>query len=642
VVGTVDEPNSIGPDVPGYRHIRLLSATPMSRVYLAEELTGERRRVALKVLDLSTSRADFIARFRAEVTIAWALRHPHIVETFHAGEIPGHHYLAMRHVAGPDLDLLLRSGPLPVEKTLRMAGQIADALDAAHRRQLVHRDVKPANILLDNATGDAFLCDFGIAKDLRAQAITQYGAPLTPLYAAPEQQTGRRVTRHADVYALTGVLYHCLTGRPPFDRSTTHQVYEAHRKATPPLISTARPDLPARLDEVFRRGLAKRPPDRYASCTELVTDLAAILGGTPRPPRTRPAFHWSPARIRVAAVAGVIVVAVAAVPWLIAQHHRSTPTQATKPPASTAFPTSAERTLIDLVGDSGCRRAPATETTGFTGVRAAVDCAPPASGATAETYVQFDSVSQLRAAFNRDAGTAKAPTGVDCATGRAPGFLGNRRYDLRSVDLGGLLCYPGADSGLVLEWSVEPLRVLGRATGADPAALTAWWASYFGPPTAAIVSAVNKQSSPPFPTERESALLAHIPAASRNNCVRPSDQQVRMNVGDTPVTAVVCGPTSGAAIVFYYQFPDPVTMNASYGAPDPGGADCTTATTDFGGEHSYSRGGETGRLRCFTTDNTGERDMIWTDDRLNIEGMAFQCGDPLAVLDWWRNDAGPS
>src|SRR5207248_1599875 len=111
-----------------------------------------------------------------------------------------------------------------------------------------------------------------------------------------------------------------------------------------------------------------------------------------------------------------------------------------------------------------------------------------------------------------------------------------------------------------------------------------------------------------------------------------SDQQVKVNVGNPPVVAVVCGPTSGAAVVFYYQFADGAAMRASYGPTEPQGDDCTGEPSGFHGEHSYSRGGGTGRLRC-DTDNTGERSLSWTDDRLSIEGMAFQAGDPAAAID---------
>lgn len=666
------QPEFAGPAVPGYRLIGSLARTVMSEVYQAEEISGARRRVALKIVHLAGARPDRIMRFREEIRIAERLRHPHIAETYHGGELPTCLFLAMRYVEGDDLGrVLLREGRLGTGRTVEIARQIADALDAAHAADLVHRDVKPGNILLEEATGAAYLCDFGIAKDLQlALALTVDGPVLTPLYAAPEQHSGGRVDARADVYALAAVVYHCLTGRPPFDGST-REILDAHREGLFLPVSAACPELPAQIDEVFLRGLAKLPAHRYESCSQLVEDLAAVLEGRARPALPTlpsPAFEqggvrtrrlWSPVARRGAVVGTVAIVAAAAFLAIPGSHSKHSPTStSSKPPTRAsgtsatpathtsatiaAFPSDAERSLIDLVGDGGCRRSPSSDTAGLSGVLAAVDCTPPGMGATGETYVLFDTTEDLRSAFNQDAGTSKAPNGVDCSQGKAPGFLGNQRYDIRSVDLGGLLCRPGPDSSLVMEWSVEPLRVLGKATGTDASGLAGWWRSYYGPPVSAIVAAVNKEATPPFPTPQESELLSHIPAASRKNCVRPSEQQVKVNVGNAPVIGVVCGPTTGAAIVFYYRFEDDAAMRASYGTPEVDGADCTTATDSFYGEHSYTRGGETGRLECDTTDNTGERSMMWTDNRLAIEGLAFDGGDPAAMIDWWLNDAGPS
>ncbi|MFL6073601.1 MAG: serine/threonine-protein kinase [Mycobacteriales bacterium] len=650
---TTREPPILGPAIPGYRLLRALSRD----VYYAEEVGGQRRLVALKVLDVAGADPVQVARFQQEVRIASELRHPHIVETYRTAESAGHLYLAMRYVKGTDLRGLLAESPtgrLDIARTLEIARQVADALDAAHRGHLVHRDVKPANIMIEAGTGQAYLCDFGSAKDLRAPDLTRQVGPHTPLYAAPEQQRSGAVDRRADVYGLAEVIFHCLTGRAPFEASTTVEVYDGHLRRPPPRASTLRPDLPRQVDQVFARALAKRPAHRHPTCSDLVAELEAVVYGRPRPPLPRlpwlvrhagttgpwPALRWlaGTPRRRLATVAAAVAVLVAATVLTL---EASGGDRHARHPGVPAFPTAAERSLAGLVGDPGCRRAPAGGTGGPAGVLAAVECTPPGTAATSETYYQFDSVANLRKAFDRDAAARKAPNGVDCTQGAAPGFLGNRRYDLRSVDLGGVQCYPGPSSGLVMEWSVEPLRVLGRATGTDPAALAYWWRGYHGPPTPAVVAAVNRQAKPPFPTAREGALLAHIPPASRTDCVRPSDQQVKFNVGNAPVVGVVCGPTSGAAVVFYYQFTDGAAMRASYGATVPNGADCTGEPSGFDGEYPYSRGGETGRLRC-STDNTGDRSLIWTDDRLAIEGMAFQGRDPAAMIDWWRNDAGPS
>ncbi|MBF9135068.1 hypothetical protein I0C86_40025, partial [Plantactinospora sp. S1510] len=305
-----------------------------------------------------------------------------------------------------------------------------------------------------------------------------------------------------------------------------------------------------------------------------------------------------------------------------------------------AFPTREERDLIDLLAAADCRRAPIGLLDDHPGAIAGVECNPQGVGARTASYFRFGTVADLRSALDGQAEAAGAPTGVDCADGTAPGFLGARRYDLRSVELGTLLCHPGPQSSLVMQWSVESLLVAGRAAGADSASLSAWWRAYSGPPVARIVEAVNSQSTPPFPTAGEKELLTHIPERSRTNCLRPSGEQVRRNVGSEPVVAVVCGPTSGARIVFYYRFPDVRAMRRSYGSGRTGGADCTALPRRFAGESSYRRGRVTGRLQC-GSDESGNRWLEWTTDQLAIQAFAFQGGDPAAMIDWWRHDAGP-
>ncbi|HEY2700328.1 MAG TPA: serine/threonine-protein kinase [Pseudonocardiaceae bacterium] len=760
---TTSEPGFAGPEIPGYRLLGSMSRTPMSEVYRAQELAWPGRVVALKVLPTFGARPASADRFRREIRIAKELNHPNIVETYDSGETADHHYFAMRFVEGRDLGkLLIEDGPLPVDRAIDVGYQVAGALDVAHARRLVHRDVKPGNILIDDASGQVFLCDFGIAKDLLAPAITRDSPPFTPLYAAPEQQTGQVVDHRADVYALAGVLYAGLTGRAPFeDRAETREVLAAQRRAAPPRVTAQRPDLPAGVDDVLAIGLAKRPADRYDNCTDLVDDLVAVVHGGQRVRRRRPIRPL--ARGRVAILGAVVVVAAGVLaivqPWqssaavdlgwvpaalrpscavggsvpnaaatatcqvgatsvvlgqfsaenaLTAAYGRAVSdsgvardtgdctagsrSESRYPGTGTevgrvvcsisngatssvvwtdtasrvlgrasapvnddatvrgewaqwvgiaAFPTAAERDLVNLAGEQGCKRTAASTLDGYVGVLAALDCTPNGSGASAETYVRFGAIGNLRAAFDGDAGKAKEPSGVDCSQGKAPGFLGNQRFDLRSVFIGGLQCHPGLNSSLDLEWSVEPLLVLGKATGPDPVGLANWWQSNYGPPTGAIVAALNKQDSPPFPTARESALLAHIPAISRNNCIRPSADQARTNVGNYQVVGVVCGPTSGAPIIFYYQFADDTAMNASYGVPQENAYDCTTLPSAFDGEHAYNRGGQTGRLQCGSDDNSPNKDLVWTDDQLAIEAFAFQGHDPTAMIDWWRDDAGP-
>jgi hypothetical protein len=186
------------------------------------------------------------------------------------------------------------------------------------------------------------------------------------------------------------------------------------------------------------------------------------------------------------------------------------------------------------------------------------------------------------------------------------------------------------------------LLVMGKAVGTEPKALAEWWRHYFGfgPPTTELANAANLLAKPPFPNLSEQALLDRIPQRSRVACMRPSREQIESNVRQIPVTAVVCGPTRGASIVFYYQFNDAQGMNASYQRnTDISGPDCRTQPRDFHGDSAYTRDGATGRLSCGST-NIGPS-LIWTDDRYKIMAFAFGGSEPPAMLDWWRFEAGP-
>jgi hypothetical protein len=307
---------------------------------------------------------------------------------------------------------------------------------------------------------------------------------------------------------------------------------------------------------------------------------------------------------------------------------------------SPAFPTKEENDLIGLVGLADCRRAAIADLDDFAGATAGVACRPTAVGASAVSYYRFPTREALRTAMDARATKTGAEPGVDCADGKARQFRGTRRYDLRSADIGVLSCHPGPQSTLVMEWSVEALLLAGRAVGTDAQALAGWWRGRSGPPLARVVEAVNASSTPPFPTEPERALLARIPERSRKHCLRPSPEQVRTNVGEAPVVAVVCGPTSGARIVFYYKFPDPAAMSRSYGSGASREVDCTRLPEGFSGESRYRRGALTGWLSCGQLAN-GNRFLEWTTDQLAIQAFAFQGSEPFAMIDWWRHDAGP-
>ena len=217
-----------------------------------------------------------------------ALDHPSIIPIYDAGEEDGIVYIAMRHVGGGDLQDLIAKGLLELDRAVSILEQVAGALDAAHAHDLVHRDVKPANVLIDSSSDRVYLTDFGIAKRSRTRGLTRTGFFVGTLdYAAPEQIQGKPVGPQADVYAFGCLLFECLTGKKPFDRETDVAVMHAHLLDPAPAPTELRPELPAALDDVVARALAKNEVDRTASCREVIEAVRACLGGQPVAPAAR-------------------------------------------------------------------------------------------------------------------------------------------------------------------------------------------------------------------------------------------------------------------------------------------------------------------------------------------------------------------
>ncbi|MEU9039050.1 serine/threonine-protein kinase [Streptomyces sp. NPDC048352] len=275
----------------------------MAVVYRARDLRLDRT-VALKLLAPELARNDtFRQRFTHESRVAAAIDHPHIVPVFEAGETDGLLYIAMRYVAGRDLRALLdRTGPLPVEATARIAGQIASALDAAHDHDLVHRDVKPGNILVAEGTDSehpehVYLTDFGLTKkSLSLTGFTSVGQFVGTLdYVAPEQIAGKPVDGRCDVYSLGCVVQEMLTGGPPFRREDDMALLWAHQYDPPPPPGERRPELPAAVDEVLAKALAKAPEDRWGTCLEFTGALRRAGEHGPRGRAQQPRAQARPA-----------------------------------------------------------------------------------------------------------------------------------------------------------------------------------------------------------------------------------------------------------------------------------------------------------------------------------------------------------
>jgi DNA-binding beta-propeller fold protein YncE/predicted Ser/Thr protein kinase len=283
-LGSLPDPR-IGSELAGYRILALLGRGGTSVVYRAEQ-ARPRRSVALKLLlpEVAAS-AAFRRRFLREQELAASIDHPNVLPVYDAGEAGGVLWIAMRYVEGSDLRALLaqRGPPRPWE-AVAIVAQVASALDAAHARGLVHRDVKPGNVLLAGETGGvahAYLADFGLTRQVDAPSgLTASGQMVgTVNYCAPEQVQGGPVDGRADQYALACVLFECLTGAVPFRRPTELATAWAHVHDRPPRLAEVRPGLPRAMEPVLARGLAKRPADRYATCTDLAAVAREALGG---------------------------------------------------------------------------------------------------------------------------------------------------------------------------------------------------------------------------------------------------------------------------------------------------------------------------------------------------------------------------
>ncbi|MGW0179977.1 protein kinase domain-containing protein [Nocardia sp. NPDC003345] len=266
----------------GYRIERLLGAGGMGEVFLARDLNLPRL-VALKVLDRSRGADPGLAgRFRREADTAARLSHPNIVAVHARGEHDGRLWIAMEYVDGTDVGELLHDGPLEPARAVRVLEDAAAALDHAHRSGVLHRDVKPANILVTAGPRErALLADFGIAKSLdESTGLTRTGEVFASLrYAAPEQFTEAAVDHRADIYALGGTLHHMLTGSHPYPGTSSAQLIHSHLNRPAPVPSALDPRLPRAFDVVIARAMAKEPADRFPSCGDLAAAAAAALTG---------------------------------------------------------------------------------------------------------------------------------------------------------------------------------------------------------------------------------------------------------------------------------------------------------------------------------------------------------------------------
>lgn len=268
-----------GSQLNDYQVLRLLGRGAMASVYLAEQ-ASLRRRVAVKVLKEELARnAASVDRFRHEARAAAALVHANIVQVYEVGCHDGRHFLAQEYVAGGTLGATVeRDGPMPAHRALAVLWQVGSALAVAAERGVVHRDIKPDNLMVDRS-GAVKVADFGLARLVEPDSprLTQEGLTMgTPLYMSPEQVEGKPLDSRSDLYSLGATVYHLVAGAPPFDGDTPLAAAARRLTQAPEPLATRRPDLPPELIGVIDRLLRRRPEDRFASPTELLEELRRV------------------------------------------------------------------------------------------------------------------------------------------------------------------------------------------------------------------------------------------------------------------------------------------------------------------------------------------------------------------------------
>jgi streptogramin lyase/predicted Ser/Thr protein kinase len=321
------EDTRVGTELAGYQIEGVIGRGGMSVVYLAEHVRLGRK-VALKVLAPELAGSErFHDRFLRESKLAASIDHPNIVPIYDADESEGVLYIAMRYVEGSDLkQTILDSGRLEPLRTSAIVDQVASALDAAHTRGLVHRDVKPANVLL-TPDDHAYVSDFGLTKRaVSVSGLTETGQLIGTIdYVAPEQIKGDPVDQRADVYSLGCLLFECLAGHAPYPRDLEVGVLWAHVETPPPSLTQERPDLPSEVDDVVARAMAKDPADRTAAAGEVAAGFRSALGleapprGRRASARKRPKPNIRRRRTLIAAVVAGVVLLAAVGTYLLSQ-----------------------------------------------------------------------------------------------------------------------------------------------------------------------------------------------------------------------------------------------------------------------------------------------------------------------------------
>jgi serine/threonine-protein kinase len=496
----------IGTVFAGYRIESLLGRGGMSVVYRAEN-PRLGNVIALKLLAPELAEDEtFRERFVRESRTAASIPHPHIIPIYDAGDAEGVLYIAMRYVDGPDLKARAREG-LELAQVVRIGTQIASGLDAAHERGLIHRDVKPANILLESCPGQddhAYLADFGLTKNVESHTgITGSGHFVGTIdYMAPEQIEGREVDARVDVYALGCVLFECLAHEPPYRRESDVAVLWAHMRDDPPSLSESRPDLPYAADAILAQALSKNPVDRPESCGELAEGLRAALGepvGT-IPARTvrarrRTRRDLTRNRALLVGLAGLILGAgIASAALLPGRSSSTTVVTRTKTQIRTRIKTVVKSLVtphVPVAFRKTCSLAPKLS-------RAFLEtqvCKPRGVGSVKYTFftgrpsmqtyffqrLRGQGVSLLYGNVITPSGDCEAGgTGINYWTVRNKKGGHIPANSLTAQVKGAVFCHHDRSRSYI-EWTDDRVHIYSLAIGRDPTQLYLWWAALGGP-----------------------------------------------------------------------------------------------------------------------------------------------------------------